>query len=27
VKLKILDENELPDYLMYNKNKFKDWLE
>ena len=27
VKLKILDENELPEYLMYNKNKFKDWLE
>ena len=27
VKLEILDENELPDYLMYNKNKFKDWLE
>ncbi len=27
VKLKILDENELPRYLIQNKEKFKDWLE
>ena len=27
VKLKILSENDLPDYLVHNKDKFKDWLE
>jgi beta-1,4-mannosyl-glycoprotein beta-1,4-N-acetylglucosaminyltransferase len=27
VKLKILDENELPIYLIENKEKFKNWLE
>ena len=27
VKLEILNEKELPDYLVNNKDKFKDWLE
>ena len=27
VKLKILEENELPKYLVENKEKFKDWLD
>jgi len=27
VKLKILEENELPKYLIENKEKFKDWLD
>ena len=27
VKLKILEENELPKYLIENKKKFKDWLD
>ena len=27
VKLKILNEKDLPDFLVYNKDKFKDWLE
>ena len=27
VKLKILEDNELPKYLIENKEKFKDWLD